>query len=226
VNGSHCQRLGHLNPLPLPGGDRAAHEPWRMAAAVLHACVQGGRIASRFPHQTAAPGLHALLASGVRCPPSSSLGRVFDAAAGLLGLCTVMQHDAEAPIALERAATQHGPCRPMDNGWSMDAANRLNLLPLLASLIDEPDAGRGAARFHATLGQALADWVTQTAQQHGLRTVAAGGGCLFNRLLSADLRTRLSAAGLHLLEARQLLPGDTAIAFGQAVVARHHLQGS
>lgn len=226
VDGSHCQRLGHLSPLPLPGGDRAAHEPWRMAAAVLHACGQGERIAARFPHQAAAPGLHALLVSGLRCPPSSSLGRVFDAAAGLLGLCTVMQHDAEAPMALESAAAQHGPCLPMDNGWTIDAANRLNLLPLLASLIDEPDAGRGAARFHATLGQALSKWVIRSAQHHGLHTVAAGGGCLFNRLLSADLRTRLATAGLRLLEARQLLPGDTAIAFGQALVARHHLQGS
>lgn len=224
VHGSHSQRLGHLAPLPLPGGDRAAHEPWRMAAAVLHACGLGDRIATRFADQPAAASLAALLDSGLRCPPSSSLGRLFDAAAGLLGLCRVMQHDAEAPIALERAATQHGPCPPMESGWNIDASNRLHLLPVLASLIDEPDAGRGAARFHATLGQALAAWVVQAAQQHGVSTVAAGGGCLFNRLLSADLAHRLSTAGVRLLLPRQLPPGDSAIAFGQAVVARHHLQ--
>lgn len=104
VAGGEFVRLGHLRPLRLPGGDRAAREPWRMAAAVLHASGRGDEIARRFPGQPAAAMLAQVLARPALCPPTSSLGRHFDAAAGLLGLCEVMQDEAEAAIALERLA--------------------------------------------------------------------------------------------------------------------------
>ena len=108
VAGGEVVRLGHLRPLRLPGGDRAAREPWRMAAAVLHASGRGDEIARRFPGQPAAAMLAQVLARPALCPPTSSLGRHFDAAAGLLGLCEVMQNEAEAAIALERLAAS--PC--------------------------------------------------------------------------------------------------------------------
>ena len=104
VAGGEFVRLGHLRPLRLPGGDRAAREPWRMAAAVLHASGRGDEIAHRFSGQPAAAMLAQVLARPALCPPTSSLGRHFDAAAGLLGLCEVMQDEAEAAIALERLA--------------------------------------------------------------------------------------------------------------------------
>jgi hydrogenase maturation protein HypF len=104
VAGGEFVRLGHLRPLRLPGGDRAAREPWRMAAAALHASGRGDEIAHRFSGQPAAAMLAQVLARPALCPPTSSLGRHFDAAAGLLGLCEVMQDEAEAAIALERLA--------------------------------------------------------------------------------------------------------------------------
>lgn len=104
VAGGEFVRLGHLRPLRLPGGDRAAREPWRMAAAVLHGGGRGDEIAHRFSGQPAAAMLAQVLARPALCPPTSSLGRHFDAAAGLLGLCEVMQDEAEAAIALERLA--------------------------------------------------------------------------------------------------------------------------
>jgi hydrogenase maturation protein HypF len=227
--GARCERLGRLRPLALPGGDRAAREPWRMAAAALHALGRGGEIAARFASLAAAAGLGRILDAGLHCPPASSMGRVFDAAAGLLGLCTVMRFEAEAAIALEQAAARHGPSAPLAEGWRIGADGehgllQLNLLPLLAVLADEPDAGRGAALFHATLGAALADWLRQAAARSGIATVAAGGGCFCNRLLLADLRRRCAEAGLRLLEARRLPPGDSAISYGQAAVVRRMLE--
>lgn len=213
-------RLGHLLPLPLAGGDRAAREPWRMAAAVLQRVGRGHEIARRFAHRPAAAGLAAILARPDLCPSTSSLGRHFDAAAGLLGLCEVMQGDAEAAIALERAAAAHPPVAPDPGGWQVDAAGQLDLLPVLAGLVDEADAGAGAARFHATLVAALVEWVRRAAQAGGVQRVVLCGGCLHNRLLADGLRVRLSEAGLQVLGARRLSPGDASLALGQAWVAR------
>ncbi|WP_051092369.1 Kae1-like domain-containing protein [Aromatoleum toluclasticum] len=227
VEGASFERLGHLAPLPLAGGDRAAREPWRMAAAVLHRLGRADEIATRFAAQPAAPMLAQLLNRAALCPPTSSLGRVFDAAAGLLGLCPVMRVEAEAAIALEHAAAEYldriGELPAEPAGWTMDGAGRLDLLPLLASLADEPDLARGAARFHITLAAALDEWVARAVADNGLDVVALSGGCLHNRILSQRLAARLRARGLTVLEAQRLSPGDAGLALGQVWVALHHL---
>ena len=227
VHGASFERVGHLAPLPLAGGDRAAREPWRMAAAVLHRAGRADEIATRFAAQPAAAMLAQLLDRAALCPSTSSLGRVFDAAAGLLGLCPVMRVEAEAAIALERAAAEYlasvGDIAPEADGWTLDGAGRLDLLPLLVALADEPDPARGAARFHVTLAAALADWAARAAAQTGLDVVALSGGCLHNRILSQRLGAALRARGFTVLEAQRLSPGDAGLALGQAWVALHHL---
>lgn len=224
VQGARWNRLGGLRPIRLPGGDRAAREPWRMAAAILHDLGRGAEIAERYAGQPAAAQLAGLLDKGTRCPPTSSMGRLFDAAAGLLGLSEVMAVEAEAAIALEGAATAYldscGPLAPMTDGWHVLPDGTLDLLPLLASLVDESDAGAGAARFHVTLIAALVDWVEPALGQLRIDTVAVGGGCLFNRILRTGLRESFTDKGIRFVEPNRLLPGDTAVAFGQAVIAR------
>lgn len=224
VDGARCRRLGGLRPLALPGGDGAARQPWRMATAVLHSLGRGDEIARRYADQPAATGLAQLLDSGVHCPPTSSMGRVFDAAASLLGLCQVMQVEAEAAIAVEQAAARFGPVAPLAEGWRIDDDGHLDLRPLLATLIDAKDSGHGAALFHATLVEALFDWLNQAVARSGINTVAFGGGCFFNALLRSGLCQRAMAAGLRVLLPQRLLPGDTAIALGQAWIANRHLQ--
>ncbi|MDO9244060.1 MAG: carbamoyltransferase HypF [Rhodocyclaceae bacterium] len=219
VEGPSFERLGHLRPLALPGGDVAAREPWRMAAAALHALGRGDEIVRRFADEPAAATLLKMLERGIHCPQTSSAGRLFDAAAGLLGVCRRTSFEGQAAMLLEGLAARHGPVAALAGGWRSEAANCLDLLPVFAYLADCEEASGGAALFHATLAAALVDWVAGAAVRTGIRHVAAAGGCLLNRLLVAALRVGLAARGLTLMEARTLPPSDGGLALGQAWVA-------
>jgi hydrogenase maturation protein HypF len=225
VAGAQFERIGHLRPMPLPGGDKAAQEPWRMAAAVLHELGRGDEITQRYANEPAAAMVQTMLQRDLNCPRTSSMGRVFDTAAGLLGLCHKMEFEAQAAIALEQAATRHTSRLPaMPQGWRLSPEGKLDLLPLLNALTDRQDAEQGAALFHATLIEAIADWIAQATRQTGITSVACGGGCFFNKLLSAGLRERMDAMGVRMLTSKRLLPGDTTIALGQAWVATQNIQ--
>lgn len=222
VDGEACRRLGHLMPLAMPGGDRAAREPWRMAAAALHALGRGGEIPGRWSGQPAAATVQGMLASGFNCPQTSSMGRLFDAAAGLLDICPQQQHEGEAAVALQQLAERHGPLAPLASGCR--AGDSLDFLPLLACLADTTDAGAGAALFHATVAHGLADWLRRAAELTGIRVVACGGGCFLNRHLLQGLQQALAGSGLTVLTAQRVSPGDSGLALGQAWIGLHHLQ--
>lgn len=222
VDGAQFERLGHLRPLPLPGGDKAAREPWRMAAAVWHETGRNAEIGRRFT-QAGSCIVAQLLRQNLHCPRSSSMGRVFDAAAGLLGLCDQMDYEAQAAILLEQAATRHierhGWPQTIQSSWSISGDGQLDLLPLLATLDGAADVDQAAAVFHAALVDALAHWVTRSANAGGVKTLSWGGGCFLNSLLSLGLRKNLEQGGITVLAPRQLSPGDAGIALGQAWIA-------
>lgn len=220
------QRLGHLPTLALAGGDRAAAEPWRLGAAVLHALGRGDEIGTHFADQAGAGQIARLLERGLNCPPTPSAGRLFDAAAALLGLCPVQRHEGEAAMRLEALAADH-PATPWPDAWRIDTDGRLTWPGLWTRMADAGcaplDAAPAAAAFHATLVAALADWVAHHARATGLRTVALGGGCFINRRLRNGLVATLTERGLTPLEARQAPPGDGGLALGQAAIALDHL---
>jgi hydrogenase maturation protein HypF len=198
-----------------------------MAAAVLHDLGRGDEVAARYPEQPGVATVLAMLEKKLNCPRTSSAGRLFDAASGLLGLCLKMEMDAEAAIKLEQAATRRieadGWPRAMAGGWRLDGGV-LDLRPLLGELAGQRDAEQGAALFHATLVAALAEWTARACAAAGIETVVLGGGCFFNRLLSAGLRRELEALGLRVLAPIKLVPGDAGLALGQAWVALHVLE--
>jgi hydrogenase maturation protein HypF len=218
IDGARCERLGHLAPLSLPGGDAAAREPWRMAAAVVHALGRGKEIAARFADEPAAAMVAQMLERGINCPRTSSAGRLFDAAAGLLGVRRRQSFEGQAAMLLEGLAARHGPVEALADGWRL-RDGVLDVLPFMAHLDDCEDAAAGAAWFHATLAAALVDWVSVAAESSGIRRVAAGGGCLLNRRLLTDLQQGLHARGLSLYVAQTLPPNDGGLSVGQAWVA-------
>ncbi|GAB4287627.1 MAG: carbamoyltransferase HypF [Roseovarius sp.] len=216
--GTGCARLGHLAPLALPGGDTAAREPWRVAAGVLHDLGQGAEIAVRFDHPQASALMRLLAAAPV--PRTSSAGRLFDAAAALLGLRLINRFEGEAAMALE--ATAQGRAEILTGGWRL-AGGVLDLAPLMARLAEIRDPARGAALFHGTLAAALAELVAARLPA-GETRVALAGGCAVNRLLTETLAARLAGRGIALILPRHAPPGDGGLALGQALVARRILK--
>ena len=231
MHGAQWQRLGHLTPLALPGGDRAAREPWRMAASALHALGRGDEIATRFAPQvggTVASGVQQMLAKNLNCPQTSSTGRWFDAAAGALGLSVRQTDEAEAAIALEAAAARWLAQQPDTTalpGALIDAQNRLDLHGLMPALFEAAPDGvdAAAAGFHLALADALADWAMQAAHARGSRDVCLGGGCFFNRILRERITERLQAASLRVHRPLDKGCGDAGLALGQAWVAAQQL---
>jgi hydrogenase maturation protein HypF len=217
------ERLGHQEYFPLVGGDRAALETWRPAAALLRAAATG-------TWQEAVPAderrvFEQQLTSGVNTPPTSSLGRVFDAVSFLLDLCAYNRHEAEAAMALEAAAaTEPLAVAPYTFDVSeTDAGLQLSLLPAIRELIAARRRGDRtaeiAARFHETVAQMLATAADRACDQHGVGKVALSGGCFANRRLLARLVDLLESAGRQVLYHRRVPPGDGGLALGQAYVA-------
>ncbi|MDO9011997.1 MAG: carbamoyltransferase HypF [Gallionella sp.] len=216
VAGADFQRLGYLSQIAMPGGDRAATEPWRMAAAVLFQLGRADEIEARFSNQPGAATVVAMLHRGLNCPMTSSMGRLFDAAAGLLGVNEIQAFEAEAAILLQTLAQHHGRVDPMNAGYRITQNNTLDFLPLLSMLADCRDAAFGAALFHATLAVGLAEWAQRAADEHHINHIALGGGCFYNEILLRSLSDKLASQGLQVLTSQQ--PGDSLISLGQAWV--------
>ncbi|ALK10299.1 Carbamoyltransferase HypF [Blastochloris viridis] len=213
VEGAAWRRLGHLRPLALPGGDRAAREPWRMALAALHATGRLDSASARFPQFPLAGALATRVALS---PTTTSLGRLFDAAAGLLGVRLLQDFEAQAAMELE--ALVETP-RVLAGGFAIDNGV-LDVSPLLAALAAPGiDRRAGAELFHGTLIEALATWIAAAAAQHGHRDVALAGGCLMNRVLADGLAGALRARGLSPLLARKVPCNDGGLSLGQVAMA-------
>ncbi|KUR72012.1 carbamoyltransferase HypF [Novosphingobium sp. FSW06-99] len=219
--GGIWHRHGHLRPLPLPGGDRAAREPWRMGMAAMVAMGRGAEAERRFSrHPLAAPLTRTMTADG---PVTTSMGRLFDAAAALLGVCEDQSYDGQAAMELEalvdRTQIQPGGYHIIDG--------MLDFTPLLGTLLQPGiDAQTGAGLFHGTVIAGLAEWIGAVALAQGQTRVVLGGGCFMNRVLAEGLALALRRRGLEPWLPRLAPANDGGIALGQAAIARAHLMQS
>lgn len=221
VADSSWRRIGRLAGLPLPGGDRAAREIWRMGLA---AAMAAGRLSNDILHQLGGSHSHAtgvarILREG-RAPQTTSLGRFFDAVAAILGLRNEQFEEAQAAMELEALVRMP---TPLPGGYKLNA-NILDFTPLLAHLLNtRPSPAEGADLLHGTLAEGLCEWITDAAQTHGFREIALTGGCMTNRVLVEDLCQRLRANGLKPLLPRHVPANDGGVSLGQALLARRAL---
>lgn len=205
------QRAASFRPYHLPGGDKAGREPWRAAAALLWACGQAAPFAPEPLHQAWAARLNS--------PASSSVGRLFDAAAALCGICTHASFEGEGPMRLEAiAASAQG--RAVSLPLERDPLDlwRSDWSPLLPMLADStrPVAER-AASFHLSLAQALVDQAQQLRAQTGARAVGLTGGVFQNRVLAEAAIVRLEAAGFDVHLPRRVPVNDAGLSVGQVI---------
>lgn len=210
LNTNHAQRLGHLLPLPIPSGDKAARAPWHMGASMLHVLGLNQEIVKRFSNQPEV-ALLANLLQRIDTPVSSSCGRLFDAAAALLGVHTNTQYEGQAAMKLESLVTKP---EIMADGWKIDM-HGLSLLPLFKSLLNL-DPIVGANLFHGTLIAALADLITAWSREKHINTVLLSGGCFLNKILAEGLITMLAKSQIKALLPKLAPPNDGGIALGQA----------
>lgn len=207
----HWRRTASFRPFRLPGGDKAGREPWRAAAALLW---EAGFSAPFAP----AP-LHQAWAHHLNSPLTSSVGRLFDAAAALCGVCTHASFEGEAPMRLEAlAAAAEGRAVAMPLTRDANGVWRSDWAPLLPVL---NDAGRApaarAADFHLSLVRALVDQATRLREETGIACVGLTGGVFQNRLLTEATRAQLEAAGFAAYLPQRLPVNDAGLSFGQAI---------
>lgn len=210
------RRVASLHPFPLPGGERAAREPWRSALGM--AWATGLEVAGLAPPGVEAGLLRQALARGLNTPSTSSMGRLFDGAAALLDLCREASHEGEAAMRLEAAAVQAHPIQGIPLVWQDDAEGllRLDWAPLVPLLRDASLAVAERARaFHASLARAALD----LARRLAVPTLGLTGGVMQNRLLVELIHAGAAAEGVEVVFPSKVPVNDAGLAFGQLVEA-------
>jgi hydrogenase maturation protein HypF len=222
--GSICEgfeRVAHLRPAKLAGGDAAARHPVQAAAGFL---AQVGDL----PDVTAAPFLFParyrkaaeLLRKSVRTMATTSVGRLFDSSAALLGFTREVTFEGQAAIWLEQLARHVPVAEPYPFPFT---DGELDFRPLLQSLIRDRLLGRELAQiaraFQRGVAQGLADAASQLCSTYGVDTVVLSGGVFQNELLLQDLKSLLETAPLIVWTNHAVPPNDGGISFGQAALA-------
>jgi len=225
-------RAAHLRYLRLPGSDAAAIECWRPAWGLVRQAYGDhvpDSVRATF-HRVSADDLNfadGMLARGVQCPQTSSLGRLFDALAYLLGIAQCNTFEAEAARGLQAQAEAlfSGRLLPMDV-HEHDGLKVMDFAPAVRELMRRRHAGDDLAQLsadvHETIAAALAVRAVEAANRFQTQRVVLSGGCVANRLLVRRLRHRLLTCKLEVLEHQRTSCGDASLALGQAYVAAAH----
>jgi len=224
------ERAGHFRYFMLPGGEQAVRHPWRSAAGLLREAYgnEWPEVAARIgivSDRTATGMIHKSMEQGINAPLTSSLGRLFDAVAALLGLRHQVSFEGQAAMELEAAATEasgQGVLLPYiisdDSG-----ALLLDVAPAIREVCRLRLAGAAreaiAAGFHTTLCHAFAGMAERIRERTGISNVVLSGGCFQNKRLTTGCCAALRNRGFTVFIHRRVPPGDGGISLGQAVVA-------
>jgi hydrogenase maturation protein HypF len=223
------RRWGHFRPVPLPGGDAAVREPFRMALSHLHAACGKDLFDLPLPFlgeiQEGDRKLFlAMLERGINSPLTSSCGRLFDTVAALIGLRGKVSYEGQAAIELEALAESAEtdalyPFALEDRG----GGRMVDCRPMIRALVaDVTHGGPGplmARRFHNTIAAAVGEVCEEIRAESGTDRVVLSGGVFQNKLLSEGVFTLLAGNGFQVYTHRLVPPNDGGLALGQAIIA-------
>lgn len=232
------ERAAHLRTWALPGGAASVRDARRNAFALLSELgllehPGAARLLDSLDEQTRSVTA-TMIERGINSPRTSSMGRLFDAAAAILGICDKATYEGEPAIELEAAAWRALDGKPvrLDGNHtgvftSADDSPILDPRPLIEALLNGIEAGAPADRlalgFHIAITHATTHIAREICDHEGLDTVALSGGVFMNRLLLQLLTHELKDAGLAVLIPHAVPVNDGCIAYGQAAIARARL---
>ena len=225
------ERAGHFESVPMPGGDAAVREPWRMAAVFLRAAYGAtmDTLDLAFMRRLDPAAWRVLSRAadrGLNSPLTSSAGRLFDAVASLLGLRDRVAFEAQAAMELEALAEREADVvypTTVVTGETIVVRTTDVVRGVVDDLLREVPAVRIAARFHATLADILAQVCECIRDRTGIATVALSGGVFQNTWLLKAAVERLDARGFEVYSHRQVPTNDGGLSLGQAAVAARRL---
>jgi hydrogenase maturation protein HypF len=227
--GNYCdfRRAAHFRYVPMPGGEAAIREPWRMAVAHLLDAELAPGLFSTHIASAAIATVQRMAERRINAPLTSSVGRLFDAVAALAGLRQRVSHEGQAAMELEWQARRAEPdsaypfeLSTTDTGgqpWEIDTR------PLIAAVVADVNSGTSATRvarhFHSTLTEIVAAVCCRIREQTRFQAIVLSGGVFMNALLLSEAQRRLSADGFRVYRHRQVPPNDGGLCLGQLAIA-------
>ncbi|MGO9777475.1 MAG: carbamoyltransferase HypF [Terracidiphilus sp.] len=223
------ERFAHLEYVPMPGGEKAIKEPWRMAFSHLRAAGFDLESAASLTGATTqqAQLLNRMTERNVNAPQTSSLGRLFDAVAAIVLNRRVVDYEAQSAIELEGIAIDvddrlhHQEYVP--ELWAGEDSLILKTGNIWRRVIKDVQSGRSkekiAAEFHAGIAEGFIAAAANARNETGIKQVAMSGGCLHNRRLARLLREGFEEEGFEVFQHRSVSPGDGGLSYGQIAVA-------
>lgn len=204
VENNQYERIAHLRPFGLPGGDAAVREGWRSAASVLFEALGTDAIDSP---------VRPMLERKINVVPTTSVGRLFDAVASITGLAQQNSFEGQAAMLLENeiGSLRTEEAYPLASGdW----------VPLIVEVLRDKREGLPVPRIAAKFHNALVNWILEIAAKSKLKQIVLSGGVFQNRYLTERAAAMLETKGFVVHTHRQVPPNDGGIALGQVVMAR------
>jgi len=220
------ERAAHLRYVAMPGGEKAVREPWRMAAAhLLDAQARCEKFERRIP-ASSLKVVQAMIMKRINSPMTSSIGRLFDAVASLIGLADTVNYEGQAAMRLEWLAESAIDPQPYPYEVSQplpEGPYIVDTRPIILGIAQNIEAGLEGRymtrRFHATLVRIISCICLKLRDRMGLSKVVLSGGTFMNSLLTLEVTDRLTREGFHVFRHRLVPPNDGGLCLGQLAIA-------
>ena len=216
-------RVKHFEYVPMPGGDKAAEEPWRMAISYLYKYYGEKLFDINIPflrkinNKSVELICHAI-DKKINCPLTSGAGRLFDAVAALIDLCSINIFHAEAPMRLESAINKN-----IQSAYSFKIGNEISFEETFSQIISdiykEESIALISTKFHNTIINVVIESVCEISKESGINSVVLSGGTFQNKYILGNIENRLEHKNFRVYSHKKIPTNDAGIAIGQMAIA-------